>query len=379
MQEAAGLGDADGAARRQAEKDELARRQRMEQGALIGTQRADDYEKKAAAAEAAGNKDAADYFRREAIKARESAMSLGGGGRSAEQISSSLRGMTQQQQQLELSGQAVEARNTFARDEETAARQKSMLMAQIDVGDGKYGTQFDAEQDEIKRKLENEERAKAATQEADSYGQQAAALRAEGNTGEADAMQALADAARLTAAKYGASGRSAEEIASAMKDMETQIKTMDLARFTAGRNESESALVGLHEVQARYGRTQEERDAGRKAADDLTESVRTRQLTAGYMETYGVGEDEAGEMASRQAQIERLGNEIEREGGAPPVSDLAAVGGSANWAGVVQNDSDKLDRIRELQAKQVTTMQEMNAKMQAGIELARANIPETDG
>ena len=113
-------------------------------------------------------------------------------------------------------------------------------------------------------------------------------------------------------------------------------------------------------VTERYGSNGNEREKARKEADAL-EDNRAKQARAKELGKDISDPDKANKIADIEVRRERIVKDAEREG-TPPASQMARMGGSSGFAGVV-NDSQAIQKkIADLNEKQAAALASMKEK-----------------
>jgi hypothetical protein len=261
----------------------------------------------------------------------------------------------------------VRGLETFSRveDSERAFRLEQMI-AQLKV-DGLNATKTEAQlrQAAAEEILAKEERALAATERmiaAQKAGDQRAQNRAEAE-----------------AARFGGGGRSAAELRASVAQMREDEEMRKKQMATTTQGSAQGVQLATLRTQERFARTGEDRKQAQGAADALQEEIRKKEIFRELSSQMpGASAETIGEMAANMAKAERLETELGREG-TPDMGSMAAIGGSAGWAGVVGSSKDKMDQLRtvmeKVQAAAEKTEKDMAAILaanQEGLALAKA-------
>jgi hypothetical protein len=119
----------------------------------------------------------------------------------------------------------------------------------------------------------------------------------------------------------------------------------------------------------KYGATYKERESSRIAADSLEDTKAKHERAAELGKTIS-DPDQANKLADIEVRRNRVVKDIEREG-TIPVSNLARMGGSSGWAGMVNSNENKNKKLEDLNNEQNNLLKRIDETMKQSWNLAK--------
>lgn len=170
--------------------------------------------------------------------------------------------------------------------------------------------------------------------------------------------QANLNAAQIEAQKVGLGDQTSEEL-------KAKILAAEENRVMAVGDMQKGAQISALRVQERYGPNQREaRDQANALEDEMKVKQRAKELGDIIPDTA-----DAQKVAGLQVQMERSQSNIDQMGQLP-VSELASVGGSAGWAGLVNDPTEEIKKLNKTSEEMKKALQTILTKADESRALA---------
>jgi hypothetical protein len=227
-------------------------------------------------------------------------------------------------------------------------------------------TRAQIESDAADRAIAAEEKALAAAKAKD-----AAEKAVVENPNEAN-KRAL-DAANQAAAAAGVGGRTPEEVQADLASERVAKANQEAERIDAAQTEAERVKLASLRAQEQYGPNKEQ---ARNEANALEDSMATEARTKELGETIKDPAIAAG-LASAEVEMARAMSNIERAG-QPAMGEMASVGGSAGFGGLVNNDTKDLKGIKDAAEKIKGLMDKFQTQQKEAFDLTRRALAQAE-
>lgn len=185
-----------------------------------------------------------------------------------------------------------------------------------------------------------------------------AAIPAEDKAGAASAQKRL-DAAETAAAAAGVGGRSVEELLS------EQVAQLESQKKSVEQRQKQAQLEALR-IQEEFGPDQAgARKKANALEDEMKKEDRARELGQIYKDPA-----DAKRIAGMEVDMERAVSNI-AEMGQPRMSEMASMGGSANWAGLVSNSQKEIQKLTEINKQMKAVLDSIKTDNATALSMAR--------
>ena len=155
--------------------------------------------------------------------------------------------------------------------------------------------------------------------------------------------------ANQAAAAAGVGNRTPAEVQADLANKQLAAARQEAERIDAAQTEGERVKLASLRAQEQYGPDTRSKEAARSEANALEDSMATEARTKELGATIKDEKIAAG-LASAEVEMSRAMSNIEKKG-QPEMGEMASVGGSAGWGGLVNDNSKDLKSIKDAAEK----------------------------
>lgn len=322
-------------------------------------------------------KDAADNARSGVEQAQVAAAAAGAGQSSSAELQKSLN--------LEIQITAANVQQARIQEAAAAARLKAAqrqlntdrMMTQLKFEEAKAAvegrtttggsdTEASIKSKAIDAEIAANDRALAAAKAKDAAEKAAAA-----NPNES--TQAALEEANRKAAAEGVTTADIPRLEQTGKELRDKKASNEAEIIAGAQNEADRMRIATLRAQEAYGTNATE---AKKAADKMEDDMAKRARAAELRQTIK-DKPMAEQLASLQVDQERVLKNLS-EMGTPRMSEMASVGGSAGWAGLVNDPTAALKDLARIAAAQKTALDTVNTNMTTALDLTRQQIAKAN-
>ena len=346
--------------------------------ALAAAQALEAAQAKFAQARESGTAEQQDKARTEVDKASVAAAAAGTEGRGVAEIQSALQ-IEQQILQANLNQAKITQAAAQARVE-AAQRQLNTerMMAQMNIESAEANVKnTDPKQSKTAAAIKSEaadaeiaalDRKLAAAKEREAAEKAVADEMKGGGTASVESVRRLEEANRA-AAQAGVGSQTSADIQTERDRAGVSKADQEAQRIDAAQTEAERVKLANLRAQEAYGSNPQ---AAKKEADALEDNMakeaRTKELGKVFKDPAI-----AAQMADLEVQQSRASSNI-AEMGQPRMSEMASVGGSAGWGGLVSDPTKEIKKLQEINNKINAVLDKINTTATEGLNASKAAI-----